>query len=249
MNRLLLCNQGKWIWTVFLLGLWACTTPKSTTKTTLDKPSTPQPDTFQMTPNPYSSLVELDTRFGTMKIELFFDAEEHRSNFLKLANEAYYDSLLFHRVIKGFMAQGGDPDSRNAPNGTQLGTGGPSYEIPAEIGQHYYHIKGALAAARTGDALNPERKSSGSQFYIVQGNHVTSEQLDKNERQHDIVYTQRQRELYARLGGTPQLDMRYTVFGRVYEGLHIIDSIAAQPTDPYNRPVEDLRMTVRVVRE
>ena len=184
-----------------------------------------------------------------MKIELFFDAQEHRSNFIKLANAQFYDSLLFHRVIKGFMAQGGDPDSRKAVAGARLGTGGPGYQIPAEISQHYYHIKGALAAARTGDALNPERKSSGSQFYVVQGNRVTNEQLDKNERLHNIVYTQRQRELYTQLGGTPQLDMRYTVFGRVYDGLDLIDSIAQQPTDANNRPLQDLQMTVRVVRE
>lgn len=240
---------------------WACTTTQTTTTTTTKNPNTSgtivrkapnvtyTPDTLVLKPDPYSSLVELDTRFGTMKIELFFDAQEHRGNFVKLAKENYYDSLLFHRVIKGFMAQGGDPESRHAAAGLRLGNGGPSYKIPAEIGQHYYHIKGALAAARTSDAMNPERQSSGSQFYIVQGSRVSPEQLDKNERTHNIVYTQRQRELYTRLGGSPQLDMKYTVFGRVYEGLDVIDSLAQQPTDAYSRPVEDLRMKVRVTRE
>ncbi len=248
---------------ILCLLLWACTTTQ-TTMTTTKTPSQPNTsgtvvrraadnltytvDSLVLKPNPYSSLVELDTRFGTMKIELFFDAQEHRGNFIKLAKSNYYDSLLFHRVIKGFMAQGGDPDSRNAAPGVRLGNGGPSYKIPAEIGQHYYHIKGALAAARTSDAMNPERQSSGSQFYIVQGSRVSPEQLDKNERTHNIVYTQRQRQLYTRLGGSPQLDMKYTGFGRVYEGLDIIDSLAQQPTDAYSRPSEDLHMQVRVIR-
>lgn len=243
------------------LFLGACTTTQTTTTTTTSTPNTSRTivrkapnvtytlDTLVLQPDPYSSLVELETRFGTMKIELFFDAQEHRGNFIKLANENYYDSLLFHRVIKGFMAQGGDPESRNAAPGARLGNGGPSYKIPAEIGQHYYHIKGALAAARTGDNMNPERQSSGSQFYIVHGSRVSPEQLDKNERTHNIVYTQRQRELYTRLGGSPQLDMKYTVFGRVYEGLNIIDSLALQPTDAYSRPNQDLHMKVRVIRE
>lgn len=208
-----------------------------------------EPDTIRLQPNPYSSLVEIQTRFGTMKVELFFDAQGHRANFLKLAKEAHYDSLLFHRVIKGFMAQGGDPDSKNAKAGTRVGTGSTGNEQPAEIGQHYYHIKGALAAARAPDEINPEKVSSGSQFYIVQGSSVAPIQLDKNEREYDIVYTEEQRKLYYKLGGAPQLDMEYTVFGRVYEGFEIIDSIAAQATDAYARPQEDIRMFVKVVRE
>lgn len=208
-----------------------------------------EPDTIRLTPNPYSSLVEIDTRFGTMKVELFFDAPNHRENFLKLAKEAYYDSLLFHRVIKGFMAQGGDPNSKTAPAASRLGSGSKGTQQTAEIGQHYYHIKGALAAARAPDAINPEKKSSGSQFYIVQGSNVAPIQLDKNEREYDMVYTEEQRKLYYKLGGAPQLDMEYTVFGRVYEGFEVIDSIAALPTDAYARPKEDIRMFVKIIRE
>lgn len=208
-----------------------------------------EPDTIRLEPNPYSALVEMETRFGTMKLEIFFEAENHRANFIKLAKEGYYDSLMFHRVIKGFMAQGGDPNSRMAKAGQRLGGGGPSQKLDAEIGQHYPHIKGALAAARAPDEINPNKQSSGSQFYIVQGSSVSPAQLDKNERQYDMVYTEKQRKLYYKLGGAPQLDMEYTVFGRVYERLDVIDSICYQPTDAYARPKKDVRIKVRVIRE
>ncbi|BDS12958.1 peptidylprolyl isomerase [Aureispira anguillae] len=208
-----------------------------------------EPDTIRLDPDPYSALIEMETKFGTMKIELFFDAEGHRANFLKLAKQNYYDSLMFHRVIKNFMAQGGDPTSRTAKKGQRLGSGGPNYKQDAEIGQHYYHIKGALAAARQPDQLNPDKQSSGSQFYIVHGSSVSPGQLDKNEREYDIIYTEEQRKLYYKLGGAPQLDMEYTVFGRVYEGFEVIDSICYKETDAYARPKEDIRVKVRVIRE
>lgn len=208
-----------------------------------------EPDTIRLEPNPYSALVEMDTKFGTMKIELFFDAENHRANFIKLAKQHYYDSLMFHRVMKNFMAQGGDPSSRKAKKGQRLGSGGTSHKQDAEIGQHYYHIKGALAAARPPDEMNPNKQSSGSQFYIVHGSSVAPGQLDKNEREYNIIYTEEQRKLYYKLGGAPQLDMEYTVFGRVYERLDIIDSICYKETDAYARPKEDIRIKVRVIRE
>lgn len=254
-----------YLFLILSFGLTACITTSTTTTTETNNTTTQdgrqivirqagqlqvvEPDTIRLKPNPYSSLVEIRTRFGTMKVELFFDAERHRANFLKLAKEAQYDSLLFHRVIKGFMAQGGDPSSKNAKAGARVGSGSTGNEQPAEIGQHYYHIKGALAAARQPDEMNPEKVSSGSQFYIVQGSSVAPIQLDKNEREHDIVYTEEQRKLYYKLGGAPQLDMEYTVFGRVYEGFEVIDSIAAQPTDAYARPEKDIRMFVKVIRE
>ncbi len=254
--------------TALLFLLAACVTSSTTTTTTKESDSSTTnidgrqtivrkapnltevvPDTIRLEPDPYSALVEMETKFGIMKIELFFDAENHRANFLKLAKAQYYDSLMFHRVIKNFMAQGGDPNSRLAKEGQRLGSGGPAYKQDAEIGQHYYHIKGALAAARQPDEMNPDKKSSGAQFYIVHGSGVSPIQLDKNERKYDIIYTEKQRKLYYKLGGAPQLDMEYTVFGRVYEGFEVIDSICHSETDGYARPREDIRMKVRVVRE
>ncbi len=121
--------------------------------------------------------VEITTNFGEMKFKLYNETPLHRDNFIKLTEEDYFDSLLFHRVINNFMIQGGDPDSKGAPEGKQLGNGGPSYQINAEFVPSLYHKKGVLAAAREGDPQNPLKKSSGSQFYIVQGQVFDSAQL------------------------------------------------------------------------
>jgi peptidyl-prolyl cis-trans isomerase B (cyclophilin B) len=200
-------------------------------------------------PDPFSSLVEMDTEFGTMKIEIFFEAGEHRANFIKLAKNKFYDGTIFHRVIKNFMIQGGDPTSKNAKPKQRLGANSSGNEQVAEISNRYYHIKGALAAARSPDEVNPEKKSSGSQFYIVHGSQVSDEQLDKNERELGIAYSPEQRKLYKLMGGAPQLDMNYTVFGRVYEGLNVIDSIVTLMTDGNDRPERDEKITVRVIKE
>lgn len=202
-----------------------------------------------MQPDPYSSLLRLHTPKGSMDIELFFHTTAHRENMLKLVKEGFYDSLLFHRVIKGFMLQGGDPDSRQAPAGKRLGLGGPGYELDAEINNRYAHIKGALAAARTGDEVNPLKKSSGSQFYIVHGGSVQEEQLDRIERQYNTVYSSRLRRLYAKYGGSPQLDMEYTVFGRVYKGLDVLDRLALYEVDGLARPKKDMWMLWEVLKE
>lgn len=191
---------------------------------------------------PGAALVELQTAHGNMLVELYDETPQHRDNFMKLASEGFYDSLLFHRVIQGFMIQGGDPDSRGARRGARLGMGGPGYQIPAEISKDLVHLKGALSAARTGDAVNPEKKSSGSQFYIVQGQPMSEDQLKMFERRKGLEYTDEQVKIYSEQGGTPFLDMEYTVFGRVIEGLDVIDKIAEVQTDGADRPVENVTM-------
>lgn len=195
---------------------------------------------------PERCLIEIETEFGTMTAELYNATPKHRDNFIKLAEEGYYNDLLFHRVINGFMIQGGDPDSRNAPAGKMLGMGGPAYQIPAEFVDTLAHVKGALAAARTN---NPEKKSSGSQFYIVQGGGpMKEEMLNQIEASKGFHYTPEQRQEYMTLGGTPFLDRDYTVFGRVIKGLDVIDKIAVTQTAPGDRPVKDVKMKMRVIK-
>lgn len=192
-------------------------------------------------------LVQIETKFGNMLVQLFDETPQHRDNFIKLADQAFYDDLIFHRVINGFMIQGGDPNSRNSAANTQLGSGGPDYTIPAEFNKKYCHVKGALAAARTGDAVNPQKRSSGSQFYIVQGSPQTESGISRMEDQKGFKYTEEQKTAYKEKGGTPFLDQEYTVFGQVIEGLEIIDKIAAVQTARGDRPVEDVKMKVKVL--
>ena len=197
--------------------------------------------------------VNLSTEFGDIEIKLYDETPQHRDNFLKLAKDGYYNDLLFHRVIKDFMVQGGDPNSRGASADTRLGSGGPGYTVPAEFNPKFIHKKGALSAARTG-AGNPEKRSSGSQFYLVQGKKATDKELDSQEKNiasqvsPGFKYTEEQREIYKTQGGTPFLDMNYTVYGEVTKGLDVIDKIAAVKTAPGDRPLEDVKMTVTVIK-
>ena len=196
---------------------------------------------------PEKCLLEIETPFGNMLVELFDDTPQHRDNFVKLTQEGYFDSLLFHRVIDGFMVQGGDPESKNAKSGQSLGRGGPGYTIPAEFVDTLAHTKGALAAARRGGPGNPEKRSSGSQFYIVQGRKVTEQELTQFEGQKGIRYPQDIKELYLESGGTPFLDQEYTVFGRVIEGIEVIDEITKVQTDQNDRPVQDVWMKIYLI--
>lgn len=189
----------------------------------------------------------IDTDMGTMKAELYNSTPLHRDNFIKLAKDDYYDGLLFHRVIQGFMIQGGDPDSRNAPPDQRLGMGGPGYLIPNEIGAP--HFRGTLAAARTGGPGNPNKESSGSQFYIVQGRKQTRNILNAIAQQKGIAYNETQIKKYEEEGGTPNLDMDYTVFGELVSGFDIVDKIAAAAKNSADRPLEDIKMTVRITTE
>ncbi len=197
---------------------------------------------------PEKCIVKIETSQGEMIVELFDDTPKHRDNFIKLVEEGYYEGLLFHRVIQGFMVQGGDPNSRNAPGNQPLGTGGPGYQIDAEFMQNRAHVKGALAAARMGDPVNPERKSSGSQFYIVQGRSVDENSINQFEQRLNIQYPDEVRSMYLENGGVPFLDQQYTVFGQVIEGLGVIDRIAQANTNAQDRPLEDIKMSISLIK-
>lgn len=242
-------------------------------------------------------VVTIKTQYGDMVAILYDETPKHKQNFIKLAREHYFDSLLFHRVIEGFMIQGGDPDSKKAAKGQMLGRGGPEYTIDAEFNPKYFHEKGALSAARKGNEQNPSKASSGSQFYIVQGSKVTEEDIKidpakfnqamqqffqnpANQATYDTIAKlyqsgdskgaqdfilklkprvekqtgiKTEREVspeklkpYTTVGGAPQLDGDYTVFGKVIKGLEVIDKIATLPKDQFDRPVDDVRMIVTV---
>jgi len=186
--------------------------------------------------------VTLETEYGTIVLELYNETPLHRDNFIKLVKEGYYDNLLFHRVIKDFMIQGGDPESKNAAPGVMLGNGGPNYTIPAEILPDLFHKRGALAGARRSDTPN----SSGSQFYIVQGQKLTKEQLETFAKQRGKPFSDEQIAAYTSMGGTPHLDGAYTVFGEVVEGLDVVEKITAVAVDGRSRPLEDIKMTIKI---
>lgn len=193
-------------------------------------------------------MILIETEFGNMLVELYDATPQHRDNFIKLVEQGFYNGLSFHRVINGFMIQGGDPNSREAGIGQPLGSGGPGYTIPAEFSDTLFHLKGALAAARMGDMQNPEKRSSGSQFYIVQGRPTDPAFLKQKEASGGFHYPTSVVEQYQTIGGTPHLDREYTVFGRVIEGLDVIDRIAAQPTASGDRPKTDIRMKMVVIK-
>lgn len=191
-------------------------------------------------------MIRIETTKGTMKVKLYNETPLHRDNFVKLAKEGYYNGLLFHRVIKDFMIQGGDPDSKDAAPQKMLGMGGPGYTVPAEFSKDLIHKKGALAAARDN---NPQKASSGSQFYIVQGKAYNDSQIDMMAAQMGLSYTPQQKNIYRTIGGTPFLDMNYTVFGEVVEGLSVIDKIAGVQTGRNDRPNEDVKIISMTVIE
>lgn len=191
--------------------------------------------------------VLVQTSMGDIVIRLSDSTPLHRDNFLKLVKKKYYDSVLFHRVIKNFMIQAGDPNSKNATAGQPLGNGGPNYTIPAEFRTTLFHKKGVIAAARMGDNVNPQKASSGSQFYIVQGKVFTDAGLDSTEtfRLNGRKIPVEQRAVYKTIGGTPHLDQGYTVFGEVVNGIDVVDKIASVQTSKAqdrDRPLQDVRI-------
>ena len=195
---------------------------------------------------PAHQYVRLKTDQGECIIMLYNNTPLHRDNFIKLVKKGFYNGTLFHRVIKSFMIQGGDPDSKGAPAGKELGNGDVGYTIPAEFRDSLFHKKGALAAARDD---NPEKASSGCQFYLVQGKKFTDPQLDSLEiKRLHFKLPLWQREVYKRIGGSPHLDKRYTVYGEVVRGLSLIDTVALVPTDKKDRPLADIKMTVTLLK-
>jgi cyclophilin family peptidyl-prolyl cis-trans isomerase len=243
-------------------------------------------------------IVRIETEFGTIKIKLYNETPLHRDNFIKLIKDGVYTDLLFHRIIQGFMIQGGDPDSKNAEPGKRLGNGDLGYTIPAEINPKFFHRRGVLAAARQGDDINPEKRSSASQFYILQGKVFRPDELDTiqlkleetrklnmlqtriktiepelkklaTENKQDeiltrynamkeevsaeaaklppIKFSEEQRKVYTTVGGYPPLDNNYTIFGEVIEGMGVVDNIAEQPRDKFDRPLKDIKFTITLV--
>ena len=195
------------------------------------------------------TMIEMVTSQGKITLRLYDETPLHRDNFLKLVENHTYDGLLFHRVIKNFMVQAGDPKSRDAKPGQPLGDGTLGYTVPAEFRPELIHKRGALCAARQGDQVNPKKASSATQFYIVQGQVWDDKTLDMMEQRFGKKFTAEQRKVYTTMGGTPHLDGDYTVFGEVVDGMEVINKISDLPCDRMDRPVEDVKIiSVKVIK-
>lgn len=245
-------NKLKVLIPVLLVTLFAVTATAQVKKAPVKKKPVAVKKTVSLKPPAIKKIpgirVKLTTDSGIIVIRLYDSTPLHRDNFVKLVNEHFYDSLLFHRVIKGFMIQGGDPLSKNADSAAMLGMGGGDMaRIPAEFRTTLFHKKGVLAAARDG---NPEKASSACQFYIAQGKKYTDAELNMLEGQMGQKFSVAKRLAYKTVGGIPFLDMNYTVYGEVETGLEVVDKIAGVLTsgDPFNRPLGNVRMRMEVIK-
>ncbi len=193
-----------------------------------------------------SVYVQFETTMGDLVIKLYDETPQHKENFITLVEEGYYDSLLFHRVIDHFMIQAGDPNSKRAKPGEQLGFGGPDYKVPAEIDDSLFHQRGAIGAAR-GD--NPLKESNASQFYIVEGRTWSDNELDRIAEMNSLTYSEHQRKVYKEIGGYAPLDNLYTVFGELVSGFDVLDHISQVSTNSSDRPLEDVRIiTAKIIK-
>jgi peptidyl-prolyl cis-trans isomerase B (cyclophilin B) len=202
--------------------------------------------TLAFAKGPKHQYVRISTSYGEVIIRLYNETPQHRDNFIKLAKQGFYNGTLFHRVIQNFMIQGGDPDSKTAKPGQELGDGDLKYTVPAEFKDSLFHKRGVLAAARDD---NPAKASSACQFYIVEGKRWTDGKLDTVEttRMKGRKIPTWQREWYKTVGGVPHLDQNYTVYGEVVSGLDMVDRIAAVKKDAKDRPLHDVSMTVTLL--
>ena len=191
--------------------------------------------------------VKISTEYGDMVAELYNETPNHRDNFIKLVNSGFYNGTLFHRVIPGFMIQGGDPNSKGDGQNVSIGNGGPGYTLPAEFNSKFFHKKGALAAARMGDAVNPKKESSGSQFYIVEGQIYDASSIDLFSSRIGTELSPAQKKAYTTVGGAPHLDANYTVFGELIDGFEVISKISNVKRDKNNLPKQKVLMNISVV--
>ena len=191
--------------------------------------------------------VKITTTYGDMVAELYNETPIHRDNFIKLVKDGFYDGTLFHRVIPAFMIQGGDPVSKEEKPRQTLGNGGPGYTLAAEFNRNFFHKKGALAAARMPDGVNPKKESSGSQFYVVEGKVYDEKTLEVFARRMGTTFNEEQIKAYTRVGGTPHLDGNYTVFGEVTKGLELISKISNVKRDKNNLPLEKVIMKISFI--
>ena len=221
----------KLFYLAFLVFFISCSTLKNAKNTT-----------------PKKEYVKIETDSGTMIAKLYNQTPRTTNNFVKLVKKHFYDGLLFHRVEKGFMIQGGDPDSRHAKAEQILGNGSLKYTVPAEFDTSLFHEKGAMAMARETNDINPKKASSSTQFYIVEGRTFTDIEMNRIEEQFHIKIPESHRVIYKTIGGAPFLDMNYTVFGQVISGLDVIDKIAHAAKDRNDRPLHDIKMKIILLK-
>ena len=225
-----------------IIALTSCSSPK---KVKTEDASATKEAAAQTTPNNNTknmTQIQLKTSLGDIVIALYDDTPAHKANFEKLVRTNFYDGVLFHRIIKGFMIQGGDPDSKTAKPGQRLGSGDVGYTIPAEFVPAHFHKRGAVCAARMGDNVNPQKASSGCQFYIVDGTVYDNDKLNMIAQRTGKTFTPEQIQAYTTVGGAPFLDGDYNVFGEVISGMEVVDKIAEQQKDGADRPLEDIKI-------